>query len=432
MKKKFDVAIMNFATTKNVGGLLQNWALQRILRSLKKTSITIKLFRNKILLENFDHSFAGRFTNDYVMCSDPFLRNSMINANVLSDCFIFGSDCIWNNWWGDTERAYLYLGSFCNCKTKLIAYAPSFGNRDLSCTENEKLVIKYWLSRFDNISVREKSGVNILKNDLGIEGTQVLDPTLLLDANDYKKLIRYSKNTKKDHIFVYSIGVKEDDFAFSYLMERIKSENVYSLSQEELDEKNISVEDWLSLIKNAKLLVTNSYHALCLAIKFNVPFYLFSPYGLDSSRFESLLEMLNLEDRLIATNNDFQNITNLFKPIDWIKVNLILEKEKEQSIEWLKNALDTPKDLSKRDPEKDAMIIYMNNFLNLLNNTKMSNNVVFDVLNYNKIVSKYNFYKLIKFFVVGKTKEEYIQKEKKLYEKISYIKTLKRSWRENV
>src|SRR5699024_2288064 len=110
---------------------------------------------------------------------------------------------------------------------------------------------------------------------------------------------------------------------------------------------------------NAKLLLTNSYHACCFAIIFKVPFLIFAPYSLDTSRFDSLLVMLGLENRILRSKKDVDKFQNLFEPIDWEKVNSILEKEKEKSLKWLKEALEAPKDLSKIKPE-DAIIQKLN------------------------------------------------------------------------
>ncbi len=422
-KNKYDALIMNFWPYPNIGGVLVAWTLQKFLNKIGMTSALVN-YQNYHWSLIYPNSISERFANKYLITTDKCLTYEDLSLlNDLSDTFILGSDCIWGKWSSSIDLRNIFMGNYILHNKKRVSYAPSFGDSTYKGDDEEKQINKYWLSRFDRISVREKSGVDILKNDFNLESTLVLDPTLLLDKEEYDKLIRNSTYDKKDYIFNYSIGIKEDDTAYKAFMDKIDGENIFALAQEEL--KDIDVEDWLYLIKNSKLLVTNSYHACCFAIKFNIPFYIFSPYGLDTSRFDSLLGMLNLENRILRNADDVDKIQNIFEPIDWERVNSIIKKEAERSIKWLKDALEEPKDLSKVTPA-DAMIQSLNNRLLSLEASMISIEDYYNLKHYKKIYFKYLKYKILKNFVSGSTRERYKNKQKIYHEKVRKVRNIKR------
>ena len=262
---------------------------------------------------------------------------------------------------------------------------------------------------------------------MGINATQVIDPTLLLKEEDYFQILNDAKFDKSNYIFNYSIGIKADDEAYKEVINKLQKEDIISLDQKELDK--LDVADWLYRIKNSRLLITNSYHACCFSIIFKVPFLIFAPYGLDTSRFDSLLGMLNLQNRILHSKQDVDVFKDLFKPVDWDKVNSILEKEKERSLKWLKDALETPKDLSRIHPS-DAMIKHLNDkILDIQEKATLyiTQKDFMDVLEYNQNYRKYIKYKILKNFVFGKTRGRYKRKQKIYHKKIKSARHIKKS-----
>ena len=412
---KVDCLLLNFWTVQNVGGILQAYALQKIIQNLGYKNKLINLI-GPYAASNHKKGFCTRFAKKYMDITAEYNLLTSVNElkflNEVSDTFIVGSDCVWHNW----GHGFLYFLDFVNLNKKKIAYAPSFGNATYNECFNYKARVKYYLDTFDNISVREDSGVKILKDIFNIEATQTLDPTLIIEREYFDTLIKDIKQTDNNYILNYSIGVKNDDNYYKNIMTKISNENVYNFTQEKLSD--INVEDWLVKIKNAKLLITNSYHACCFALRYNVPFWIFEPYGLDFSRFESLLGLLNLENRIIKNRpNDF----DLNEPIDWDKVNAILAKGKERSLKWLKDALDAPKDLSKINPADVIIQSLQEQILDLKNERNKQK-----ILNYNKNYRKYVKYKILKNFVFGKTRDRYKNKQKIYYEKVKSARRIKR------
>lgn len=422
-KNQYDCAILNFWPHRNMGGVLQAWALQDIISELGYSNVLLN-YQCKTWENAYSDSFVERFANKYLFTTKAYYSElDLIKSNQICDTFIIGSDCLWAKWSNEQNFRNIFMGSFADLSKKLISYAPSFGNAQFCGNCEEILNAKYFLNRFDYISVRENSGVDILKNIFNLNSTQCLDPTLVLSQEKFNRLALKSKYNNKNYIFNYSIGIKNDDLAYPTLLDKLKNENVFALSQFQLQDTD--VEDFLYLIKNASLLITNSYHACCLAIKFNVPFYIFSPSGLDTSRFDSLLGILHLESRILRTNEDIYKLQNLFEPIDWDRVNSILAKEKERSLKWLKDALEAPKDLSKIDPAA-AVIKNLNDKISYLQNTAVNNAGLVNILNYNKNYRRYIKYKILKNFVFGSTRSRYRKKQKLYHEKIKSARRIKK------
>lgn len=416
-KYQYDVMLLNFWTFKNAGGVLQAWALQNMVSDLGYSNILINYQFNGY--EKFVEDFARK----YLHVTDPcFNYTELSKYNNLASTLIVGSDCVWGKWNEDFWFREIFMGSFTDSNTKKIAYAPSFGESKYIGSVQEKEKNKYWLQKFDRISLRESSGVNVLKKEFDVDGTLVLDPTLCLDAERYDELIKHSKYNKKGYILEYVI--KKKSKTHESMDKKIKGKSIISFSQNELND--VSMEDWLYLIKNAKLFITSSYHGCCLAIKLNIPFWACpnSPKLGDTTRFDSLLGILGLKDRLLNNEEDVQQIKDVYEPIDWDRVNAIVEKEKERSIKWLKDALEAPKDLSKLSPS-DAVIRSLNDkiaALEVCNSAKISIQDFSYALNYKKNYRKYLKYKILKNVVWGKTRKRYKRKQKELYQKIRAVR----------
>ena len=265
MEIKYDVVICNFFPQKNMGGVLNAWAYQKTCERLGQINILMN-YQVPTWKMYYSNSFVERFQKKHLNVTESIYEASMLSSlNDMTNIFILGSDCIWGKWSPNMSFRNTYIGNFIASNKKIISYAPSFGNAFFDGNNNEKICAKYFLNRIDALSVREKSGVDILKNDFNLESTQVLDPTLLLNKEEYDELIKNSKCDKQNYIFNYSIGVKEDDTAYVRIIEILKDENIFSLQQSEFEETD--VEDWLYLIKNTKLWTDDNIYYLKILLK---------------------------------------------------------------------------------------------------------------------------------------------------------------------
>lgn len=246
------------------------------------------------------------------------------------ECHIAGSDQIWHN-----ANNFRYLTYAPDDSLKL-SYAASFGRATIS--DEMKMTIQPYLERFDGISVREKSAVDII-GSMGFDAKWVLDPTLLIDSNNYP----VEENDKNNYCYCYFLNLNNKDDVHFNTIKTIANKRGkelvltaplnYMLFTEE-QPVFPSVERWLGLYKNADCIFTNTYHGLLFCIIFKKQFVFFSQSSTqkkENERFRSLLELLSLEDRMIVGENIEQDINTLMdRKIDYDKVyKVIAEKRKE-------------------------------------------------------------------------------------------------------
>ena len=224
--------------------------------------------------------------------------------------------------------------SFC------FSYAASFGKSNLE--DWEKNETKKLLEKYSNISMREKSGVEILEN-IGIKNSiNVLDPTLLLNKEEWSKLAS-DKYKGKNYIFVYNLNRNKKIDKYVEKLAKVKKLEIYYVSYalHEFYKKgkmkcNVSIEDFLSLIKYAKYVVTDSFHATAFSINFNTNFMIVFPEKY-STRVKSILEITGLESRIVTDCNDVSLANN---NIDFKNANMILDDERRKSKKYLLDVLN--------------------------------------------------------------------------------------------
>lgn len=358
----------------NYGGLLQAYALQKVLKELghdvktedrrpvkknnfEKVKFSVKN-RLKILLGK------GEFTpseKDYRVISQymsEFVRKHIEttlpiygpDADMLKsydyDAYIVGSDQVWRPKFAN--GLYNYFLDFAKNSSKKISYAASFGVDEWEFTEDETKRCRDLIRRFDKISVREESGVGLCHDNLNIEASRVLDPTLLLSKEDYKSFLDQDQVIKDPYLLCYVLDKTEDKHIvekriaekFSLFTDTAmpKHHSKYIRKYNVKDYVFPSVETWLSKFYNANFILTDSFHGTVFSILFNKPFTAIVNKNRGGSRFFSLLKIFGLEKRLIYNSRDLTE-DMLNEKIDYIKVNSILESEKAESMSFLKNSL---------------------------------------------------------------------------------------------
>lgn len=264
-----------------------------------------------------------------------------------ADIYLCGSDQIWNP---SFKNGYNDPGYFLNFVNKnKIAYAPSFGVSDIPETSSKDLA--KLLKDFDFISVREEAGAEIIKKYTGKNVKVVLDPTLLLEGENWKKLGRLPENIPKKYILRYGFGNSLEvnkkiqnlskDLDLPILTLPLSGISYFNSNEKKLF--NVGPREFIGLIENATLVCTDSFHATVFSILLETPFITFlrgesSKKGEGmNSRIFNLLEITNLKNR-ISENIDLTNEQEILTfSFDYAK-KAIYEKRKE-SLEWLEKAL---------------------------------------------------------------------------------------------
>lgn len=383
--------------SKNCGGLLQAYALCYFLNSIGieaeqisfdsreansiKPRISIKerivfhvrkgdlhkvilnLIRNKIKCIRVDNSSFKMF-EQAVPHSKKIYLNSTIETSVNNyDAFIVGSDQVWSwqfNYKEENETLNLkykqaldvYFLQFVPSEKHKIAYAAS-----IACPLiPDKLKSYYFdnIKRFSCVSLREELSVKLFPPSLQENISVALDPTMLLTAEDWSRALKLGGKTSSqgDYIFLYYLGPNKGD---RVLIKKIKKtlgikiiarpnllEESYSndVGLADYEDYKMGPREFVDYIKNASLVLTNSFHATVFSILFHVPFFVFKRCTeiSMSSRLDSLLSDLGLSSRIQGYDVSIDTILNN-SGIDWTYVDSILLKKRLLSQSFLLKAL---------------------------------------------------------------------------------------------
>ena len=364
----------------NYGGILQAYALQTILRRMGHNVSVIRRdppflslrFPNDIYLElkyiihKLTHGVSesrsatqvrlisretSKFINKNIQATRSIYTDKQLRRFVKNhpfDAYVVGSDQVWRP--AMSPNIYnFYLDFLPNNDAKKVAYAASFGVDSWEYSEEQTRICSALAKRFDAISVRDKSGIGLCQQYLGVEATHVLDPTLLLSSNDYESLLIETKDQiRNGGLFCYVLNRNEETTA---CIETIKAytglHDYYCMPEFDSDPKSIArykqqcvfppVTTWLRSIMNAEMVFTDSFHGTAFSIIFNKPFWVIGNSLRGISRIESILQLFNLSQRLVQP--DKMNSTNWHETIDWQSVNSAKEDLRNQSIAFLINAL---------------------------------------------------------------------------------------------
>lgn len=265
------------------------------------------------------------------------------------DAFIVGSDQVWRGSHANgIESLPHFFLSFASeqQRNRSIAYAASFGSDTWEGSPEETAECARLLKDFKAVSVREHSGIRICREQLGVEAVQMPDPTLLLEAEDYSRLIRrwWTRRGKKPFIAAYLLD--ETPHSASLLNETASQLglNVQHLKEHadaprRMDRMPLSIPQWLRCIRDAECVLTDSFHGCVFAIIFNKPFICLGNETRGTARFESLLGTFGLQNRMLTHSTPEQIAETLRTPIDWAAVNAIRSQEKQRALQFLKDKL---------------------------------------------------------------------------------------------
>lgn len=357
------ILTFHFPENKNFGASMQSYAVYKMIEkfgynaelidfNLKRMSFK-EIIKRIVYFKEFKDRIEGRNFFEY---SKKFLKKSKCSffssnlkkANKNYDVFIVGSDQVWRGiWLGSNAKHYFF--DFVDDNKKKIAYAASFG---IDYWEgNKKLTeeIKPLIKRFDHISVREESGIDICKNTFGVESVCVLDPTLMVLREDYQPILddwKDKSHLKKKYIAHMLLDdteelKKESEKIGKYLgadinyikgkIKKILWKNYFSYNK---------VSQWLTYLKDAELVITDSFHCTVFSIIFHKKFVVVANPKRGVARLETLLSKVGLEDRFFTDIKDVMKSGILDKEINYDEVEKKLAVHRKYSMDFLKKALE--------------------------------------------------------------------------------------------
>nr|WP_177296153.1 polysaccharide pyruvyl transferase family protein [uncultured Blautia sp.] len=257
------------------------------------------------------------------------------NISEYEDCYdryITGSDQIWNVKLTDFDGTYFL--DFVKDNAKKTSYAASFGGNNIR--RDRTNMYRHFLKQFDRISVRESYGADLVKELTGREAEVTLDPTLLLERQEWEKVASPAKR-KKPYILVYQLGFSGE---LIQTVKRVKKETglpvvyvPFPLGGFVAGKYTLSLgpAEWLALFRDASYVVTDSYHGIIFSLIFERKFLVIADGQHRNQRVISLLERLGIRNRVVG-----ENMADMKEDIDYRKVKAILEEDRQDSLKWIR------------------------------------------------------------------------------------------------
>lgn len=355
------VGIITFHRAKNYGAMLQAFALQQVISQkydsyiidyrspyieksyysfpkgrknfLKDLKLFMKFHRVKmgILVRNIRFRY---FRKKFFRTTQPYFPDTIYNANDNFDLFVSGSDQIWNMRWSDHD--WNYFLEFAQ-ENKKCSYAASISK---PIEKKDEQRIKFNLESYQKILVREKKGIEVLK-ELGIEKEicAVCDPVFLLKKADWKHLFLLKPPRRKKYVLLYLVARQSYGIEFAKNLARQKGIELIYLNQLgfcQLPDGMINVPSagpiqFLEYILYAEDVITTSFHGLAFSLIFQVPFFyeVCRDGGNDNSRIENIAGIFEVQHREIVGESLINNT------IDWRRIAEIMQEYRKDSLDEL-------------------------------------------------------------------------------------------------
>ena len=293
-----------------------------------------------------------RLYNDYLEArlketGECFTEDALRALNGSFDAFVCGSDQVWSPLCFDDK----YFLSFVEDPSRMVAYAPSMGAMEIADKTIQAEMAKL-LRRFSQLSVRELQGAKMIRELTGQEAKVLLDPTLLLTAEEWDSFADtdLAPRIETPYILSYYLG---DPTRYRKYVRRVSKKTglpIYEIPIRRVWGKyskfpfEVGPREFVALIRNATFVCTDSFHGLAFSVNYNVPFSVFERFEKDdpknqNSRIYSILELLGLQERLIspASTGSFDH---LLKPPIHETTQTRLDRLRQESLQFLKSSLE--------------------------------------------------------------------------------------------
>ncbi|WP_336616107.1 MULTISPECIES: polysaccharide pyruvyl transferase family protein [Bacteroides] len=350
------IGIITQPLASNYGGILQNWALQQVLKRMGHTPITLRCrvmpqyryylaFMKVLFLYSLgrittlpplpwrylrQNRGMRHFINKHI---NSISRLGDYDSSVLGqqkiNFLIVGSDQVWRPCY-NIPIENKFFGWVEDYSIPRIAYAASFGVSEWEFSAEQEMNCRALLNNFKAVSVREKSGVNLCATHLDCSDAQwVLDPTLLLEKDAYANLCKHIPI--RECVFVYMLDYDSTILELAHkVAEKYGCELLVKQAHDHLVSTD-SPEVWLALFRDAQFVITDSFHGTVFSIIFQKEFLTFRNEGRGNTRMDSLMEVVGLHDRLVTSNTASLPISS----IDWEILQRRLSIKQQESMDFL-------------------------------------------------------------------------------------------------
>lgn len=346
---KRDVGIVGCYDVRNYGSHLTYYALYKTLEKLGYSCLMIGCPKDaKYKSSGRPELFSQSPYDQRDVIKQYHNKQEMINANQIVSKFVVGSDQIWNDY------LFHYFGEFGLLQFALndhakIAYATSFGESKWEGSYSDTEIFKFFLARFNAISAREESGVNLLKKIFGVKAVWNIDPIFFVNKEEYCELASKGKfSHATPYIAAYILDYSSDkEEILLYIGKKLNLDIVVVTDPNKKVSSNwkipvsndLSEEDWIAFLSKSSYVYTDSFHGMCMAMIFNKPFIAIANALRGKARFDDYGSTLNIQDRIVYTARDAMNENfHLIGP-DYSILNNTIEQHVKAGISWLSEAL---------------------------------------------------------------------------------------------
>ena len=344
----------------NFGNQLQNSAVIAILDKLDVNADTLFFVYRAEYLASIKHKLKNTvfsafklgdylqaqrelafeiFSKRYVKYTKPIKKSVPPEVVDKYDCFICGSDQVWNpNFSTDDIMWDYYLLAFAP-ENKRVSFAASIGVSDIPKEKENKFVGA--LNGYRAISVREEAGATLIREKVGKTAEMIIDPTLMLNKEEWDRIARKPKkiNCSKKYVLTYFLVGKGERVSCQVEKLRKSGYEIYNLlDRGQPDLFTADPAEFVYLISKASLILTDSFHACVFSFIYEKPYLIYAREGKENgmiSRIETLLSKFCMQRKYVDSG-----LKNELFEHNYSKGKLLLNEEREKAIQFLKEALE--------------------------------------------------------------------------------------------
>lgn len=333
MSKK--IGIITFQNANNYGAVLQAFALQTSFEKRGCETSIINYDSVEMGLKRVQTSYFKDFNSKYLKLTEEYNKKEDIEISGY-DLMIAGSDQIWNPL--ITHNDATYFLNFTGDSVRRSSYAASIGIVGAEL-EKRRDFFEANLKGMHDISIRENSQKEFLSSLLSKDVHVNIDPTLLLDAREYREIFNINEY-QGNYIFMYTNNIDPKMIDFVNLLSLKTGMKIVSVSVNgeaaftygSKTFRQVNPTEWMFAIANATLVVTDSFHGLMFSLIFEKPFYVYTKRRSNISRITEILEKCGLKDR---TLKDITSVADVDTSVDFAKKREYINEEKRKAFDYL-------------------------------------------------------------------------------------------------
>ena len=341
------IALITYHRALNYGAVLQTYAtcefLKRMGHEVQLIDVRVHQYHSFIrrvisyLNDNIKRYKFYRFRHRYY----PVLTRKYVSIEQLrkyppvADLYMVGSDQVFNTKIS-ADLAPAFFLDFGSKDVKRMSFSSSFGEENWYPTSTlTKERLTSLLKNFGCVTIRERTGCKICKEEFGIDAYQTIDPTLLL--YDFSCFLK--NNREENSIVSYCFGYNrllDSKIQSIAKTENLKVRHLYKSLRCTLPliQSHVSVEQWIRCIAGAKYVITDSFHGLIFCLINHRQFVVLVKNSLRATRIKNILSLLGLESRMLEYDSSVENITTvLHTVIDYSKVDVEIDNLRKKSVE---------------------------------------------------------------------------------------------------